>query len=270
MINTQGNPASLRKVIAKEKIFDPETIALFQVSDITWLMSIKPKIRNVTPYANGRVRLEEIEVFSLRINAPPETRGYLSLLSQIHSKVMYPCVVFLEYLGKYKIAAWKAIDSVNLPNREILKSAYVSSWIHDPPSSSKTEYCMKTVEELLLNGEGNIRGIYDQICNAILGCQPQYIGSKKHMLTILYDLCGKKNSSFIGKIDGTRKYTVKKPVDKYKKKEYESSYVYFYEYEDIWYALMNDDGFRKMIEKRRYSSVEEMIYRIDEKYRETF
>lgn len=270
MIDTSKNPAAVQKTIPKEKVFDSETIEQFQVSDITWLMSIKPGIRNVTPYFKDRTRMEEIEVLSLRINAPPETRGYLSLLSQLHSKIMYPCVVFLQYGEKYKIAAWKAIDSVNFSNREILKSAYVSAWIHDPPSSAKTDSCMKAVERLLLNGEGDIKELYDQVCNVILSCPAQFIGSKKHMLTILYDLCGKKNSSFIEKIGGTRRYSVKNRLDKYKKKEYDSSFVYVYEYEDIWYALMNDDYFRKLIEKRRYSSVEEMVFRIDEKYGDAY
>lgn len=266
MIDFSNNPASIYKTIPKERLFDEETIDMFSVSDAIWRMSIKPGIRNVTSYVEGRVRLEEIEVITLQVEGLPETRGYLSLLSQLHSQIMYPCVVFLEQGSKYKIAAWKTIDSMSVDNRQILKSAYVTSWIHEPPASSKTQYCIDTVTDLLLNGEGNLQTLYNLICNAILNCAPRFIGSKQHLTTILYDLTGKKNHSIIKKIDGTRKYVVKDRKGKYAKREYSSSFTWIYEYEDIWYAFMNDETFHRIIEKRRYSSIEDLVFSIDERY----
>ena len=121
-----------------------------------------------------------------------------------------------------------------------------------------------------MNGEGDILSIYDQICYAIVECSPQFIGSRTHLSKIIYDLCGKKDDPIIKTIDTTRVY-IPKPsnrYNKYKKKEYTQEFRYFYEYEDIWFALMNDERFKSIIQKRRFRDVEDMIYHIDERWEE--
>ena len=270
MIDFSNNPASIQKTIPKEKLFDSETIEKFQLSDVVWRMSIKPGIRNVVKYIDEQNRLEEIEVLTLHINTLPDKATYLSFLRKIHSQIMYPCVVFFEYGNKFKIAAWKTVDSKSIYNHQVLKSAYVSAWIHEPPASEKTKKCVEGVYDLLMNGEGDIKALYSKICQEILYCPPQFIGSRKHLTTILYDLCGKDSKEILEKIDGTRRYDVKNSYAKYQEKEYMSSFKYIYEYEDIWYTLMNDEKLRGIVEKRRYSSIEELVYRIDSKYEEGF
>ena len=104
MIDFSNNAASLEKQIPIERLFDSETISAFSISEVKWKMSIKPELRNVTKYLNGRIRLEEIEVFEVKVNKIPEEGAYHILLKQIYSKIMYPCVVFFEFRNKYKIA----------------------------------------------------------------------------------------------------------------------------------------------------------------------
>ena len=91
MLDFTGNLASVQKTIPKEKIFDADTIEHFLVSDVQWCLSVKPGIRNVTPYIEGRVRLEEIEALIVEVNSLPEKTGYKTLLGQIHAK-MIACI----------------------------------------------------------------------------------------------------------------------------------------------------------------------------------
>ena len=268
MLKLTDNPASIKKLIPAERLFDVDTISQYMISNVNWIMTIKPGIRNVSSFVDGRIRAEEIEVISLAVGSIPDKSGYLSLLSQIHGKIMYPCVVLLEYLNKYKIATWKFFDSDRKTSGVALKSPYVSAWIRDPTTSEKTEQCVKRISDLLLNGEGNIKTLYDQICSAILNCAPQYIGSRAHLSRLLYDLTGKKNHPIQNEIDSRKRYEVKKQYAKYQKKKYGSSYKYGYEYEDIWAAFMEDDQIQAIIKKRRYRDMEELVFQIDTKYEE--
>lgn len=265
MIDLSNNPASYNKSIPIERLFSPEVIDEFQVEHTEWLMTIKPAVRSVTPYIDGRTRMEEIEVLKVRCNTLPDTKGYRYLLKEIHEKISYPCVVFFEYRNKYKISTWKFLDS-NRVDHNILKSSYISAWIREPPSSDMTEKCANAVREVLLYGEGNIRDLYNQICQLILNCAPQYIGSRAHIMRILDSLGGSK--ALEKSIDHTKWYEVKNPYEKYKKKVYGSSYRYAYEYEDVWYVLMQDEKTQTVIKNRRYRDMEDLVYQIDTKYEE--
>lgn len=265
MIDLSNNPASCKKQIPLEKLFSPETIEEFQVEHAEWLMSIKPAVRSVIPYIEGRTRMEEIEVLRVRCNTLPDTKGYRYLLKEIHEKISYPCVVFFEYQNKYKISAWKFLDS-NRVNHNILKSSYVSSWIREPPSSDMTEKCANDIRQVLLYGEGNIKELYTKICQLILNCAPRFIGSRAHIMRILYSLGG--SNALEKTIDHTKRYEIKNPHERYKEKVYGSSYRYAYEYEDVWFALMQDEKMRTVIKKRRYRDIEDLVYQIDTKYEE--
>ena len=268
MINLKENPASIEKLIPIEKIFDEETIKQFEITEATWLMTIKPGIRNVSCYIDGRIRMEEIEVISLKIETTSDKCSYQNLLSQLHEKIMYPCVVLILYHDKYKIAAWKFVDGGRKSNGVVLKAPYISAWIREPATSKKTELCTQMVSDLLLNGAGDLKTLYDQICNAILNCPPQYIGSHTHLSRLLYDLTGKESHPIKNKIDTIKRYEVKNSPFKYQKKEFGASYKYSFEYEDVWAAFMEDEQIRKIIEKRKYCDIEELVMRIDMKYEE--
>lgn len=265
MIDLTGNPASISKPVSLGKVFHEDTIRDFQIESITWLMTIKPGIRPVVPYREGKTRLEEIEVLSIRANSLPDTPGYRYLLSQIHSKICYPCVVFFEYKDKYKISAWKFVDGERA-TQNVLKSSFVSAWIRSSPVSNKTEQCANSVQKLLLNGEGDIKELYDKLCHCILNCSPQYIGSHAHLIKILYALNGSYGQALANQVDCTKRYEIINPEEKYRKRKYGSAFRYCYEYEDIWYVLMNDEKARKTIEKRRYRDIEDLIFQIDSQY----
>lgn len=263
MIDLTNNPASIEKPVPVDKLFSLDTINKFQIESAVWLMTIKPGVRLVTPYIDGRTRLEEIEVLRVRCNTLPDTHGYRYLLSEIHKRISYPCVVFFEYQDKYKISAWKFLDSIRA-DHNILKTSYVSAWIREPPASNKTEICASGVQRLLLHGEGSIKDLYDQVCQLILNCAPQYIGSRVHLMRIITSLAG--SESFEKKIDHTKRFALLNPTEKYKKNVYGSAFRYIYEYEDIWYALMNDEKMRTIIEKRRYRDMEDLVFQIDSRY----
>ena len=68
MIDFSNNAASYLKPLPLEKLFDVEIINRFDISEVIWSLSIKPQVRNVTKYIDGRIRLEEIEVFEVKVN----------------------------------------------------------------------------------------------------------------------------------------------------------------------------------------------------------
>lgn len=267
MIDLTGNPASIDKSVPLEKLFSKDDIDDFQIECVMWKMTIKPGVRPVTPYLEGRIRMEEIEVLLVRVNSLPDTPGYRYLLSRIHAKILYPCIVFFEHKSKYKISAWKFIDGVN-KNQNILKSSFVSAWIRDLPASDKTAQCAVSVQKILMNGKGNLKDLYEQLCHCISGCSPQYIGSRAHLIRILYALEGSQGKKLADRVDCTKKYEILNPNEKYRRKRYSSAFKYCYEYEDIWYALMIDEKAKKIIENRRYRDIEDLIYQIDSQYEE--
>lgn len=268
MIDFSGSGAYYGKPIPSEKLFGESIVEEYQIEEMVWLMSIKPGIRNVECFTDGRNRMEEIEVLSIRVKAIPDIGGPRKLLRLIHSKISYPVVVFFEYKEKYKIAAWKYITGARDINKNILQTSYISSWIYEPQESEKTMKCVEEVSDLLMNGEGSIKELYDRICASIGACYPQHIGSKEHLSKLLYDLTGLKNPPVINKIDTTKIHGVSNPDQRFKKKKYTSTYHYSYEYEDIWHALMNDEMLSQIIQKRRYRDAEDMVFSIDSKYAE--
>lgn len=270
MIDYSKNAAYYGKSVPLTKVFDSESIELFDIAELIWLMSIKPAVRNVKSYVKDRVRLEEIEVLSLHINSMPDTEGYYRLLKQIHSQIRYPCVVFLEYKNKYKVVAWSFVDSVSSVDHNILRSKYETSWIYDPPCSERTKKCVTQLAAILLDGEGCIKELYEQVCRIIGNCYPQYIGSRQHLSRLAYDLSGKKNHPVLNSVDCYKKYEVKNPNAKFEKKEYGSSYKYVYEYEDIWYSFLQDEQLKRVIENRRYRDMEDLVFSIDLKYEESY
>ena len=266
MIDLSSNSASISKQIPIDKMLDADTAKQYSVSKIVWKMSLKPGIRDVATYNDGHIRVEEIEVFEVEIQALSDEGRYLQLLKNIHSKVMYPCVVLLKYKNKYKIIAWKTIDSVASVNKELLKTPFVSSWIYEPPASEKTAKCSKAVEDILCNGTGDLKNLYDQICSAISFCQPEYIGSRAHLIRLIVDLGGAEDDPILSRIDYIKQHDILNPQEKYKKNRYSQSFKYSYEYEDIWYALMNDDRLKQAIINRRYEDMNELVFKIDMKY----
>ena len=96
MIELSNNPASIDQKIPADRLFNTDAIEQYQISDVTWKMTIKPGIRNVSAFIQGRIRMEEIDVFVIQVHSIPEKQGYYGLLRQLHRKVMYPCVVFLQ------------------------------------------------------------------------------------------------------------------------------------------------------------------------------
>lgn len=266
MIDLSNSPAYVNIDIACNKMFEENIINSFGIKELKWLMSIKPSTRDVTPYIEDRIRMEEIEVFYIRISEFPDKISLKSMLSEMCSKVSYPCVVFVGYGDKYKILAWKFADSVRLIDKNVLHSFFESAWIHEPSYSEKADKCVETIKNLLLNGESGINVLYDDICKAISNFYPQYIGSFKHLKTIVYDLTG--NNSFVNSIPSTKRYEVKNSFEKHRKKEYGTMFKYVYEYEDIWNSFMKDEKIKNIINNRRYRDIEDLVLSIDSKYEE--
>lgn len=266
MIDFSSNSAFCNKVLSADKLFSDDIIDEFGTDEVNWLMTIKPGIRNVEKYINDRVRMEEIEVFSIKVTYNPSVDSYVRVLKEICSKVVYPCIVFIIYGNKFKIAAWNFVDSVKAANINIMRSYYCTSWMYEPAASEKTEKCINEVSDILLNGEGSVKKLYDSLCMSIMRCSPQYIGSKAHLERIVYDLTGKKNNPIINGISTSVRHDIKGDRNRYKKREYSSTYKYTYDYEDIWFAFMNDEVIKKTIENRRYRDIEDLVLTIDSKY----
>ena len=263
-----NNPASINKKIPVERLFDTSTIEQCQITEVTWVMSIKPGIRNVEAYKQERVRMEEIEVLIVLIQELLEEACYRELLSQIHEKIQYPCVVYLVFKNKYNIATRYFIDPVRKTSGVVLRGAFISAWIRDPECSEKTKGCSDKVYDILMNGEGSIKDLYFQISSTISECTPNYIGSREHLRTIIYDITGRKPHPIEKDIDSAKRYILRNGKSKYEKKRKTNQYTYSYEYEDIWYAFMNDEQIKQVINKRHYRDIEDLIYSIDTRYSE--
>ena len=267
MVDFSENPAFYNRIIPKEKLLETDSDAFFQVEDVTWIMSIKPGIRNVTSYVNTRqrMRMEEIEV--LRITGELyASKDFLAVARSISKKILYPCVLIFGEENRYKFVTWSFLDSVKQPDKSIATSFYESTWIREPFCSERTKRCAETVFHILLHGEGSIRDLFQEICSSILACSPKFLGSRAHLQRILYALIGKKSSPVMNRIEGTLHHYILNPHQRYQKNVYSDNYRYFYEYEDVWHAFMNDEQLRGIIEKRRFRDMEDLVYCVDAQY----
>lgn len=267
MVEFTENPAFYNRKIPKEKLVEMGTMAYDQIWDITWIMSIKPGIRNVTSYvsARQRMRMEEIEV--LRITGEMyASKDFLAVARSISKKILYPCVLIFGEENQYKFVTWSFLDSVKQPDKTISTSFYESTWIREPFYSERTKRCAETVFHTLLHGEGSIRNLFQEICSSILACSPKYLGSRAHLQRILYALIGKKSSPVINNIERTLHHYILNPHQRYQKNVYSIDYRYFYEYENVWHAFMSDEQMREIIEKRRFRDMEDLVYCVDAQY----
>ena len=267
MVDFTKNPAFYNRIIPKEKLVDLGTMAYDQIWDITWIMSIKPGIRNVTSYVNTRqrMRLEEIEVLWIT-GVMYESKDFLAVARSISKKILYPCVLIFGEENRYKFVTWSFLDSVKQPDKTISTSFYESTWIREPFDSDRTKRCAETVFHILLNGEGSIRELFQEICNSILACSPKYLGSRAHLQKIIYALTGKKSIPHLNSIERTLHHYVLNPKARYQKNIYSDNYRLFYEYEDVWHAFMNDEQLKNIIEKRRFRDMEDLVYCVDAQY----
>lgn len=266
MIDLSCSPAFVNKKIPINKMFTDEIIERYGVKSITWVMSIKPQILNVTPLLNEKYRIEEIEVFQVSITKLIDEGTYTELYKHIFAKVLYPCVLIIVYKNKYKFVACKFEAGKNDYNKNVLKSFYISSWIYDDLLTEKAAKCKDAISRMLLTREGSLQEIYLEICNTILQFQQRYIGSRNHIQRIVYSLAGNSGIPIIATIPSVKRYEAKAKKNKYQKTEYMSQFKYYYEYEDIWHTFMQDDRLNLIIKKRRYSDIEDLIFSIDSRY----
>lgn len=260
MIRLTNNISSMHKIIPLEKIFDAEIIDTFSISKIRWLMRISSKTRNVSEYCSNKVRIDEIDVFCIRIESMPEEGDYERVLKQFHQRIPYPCVAFLEYKGKYKITTWKFTNDTRTMKHKALQSSYISSWIYIPQLSEKTRNCFENVIELLLHGEGNLNDIYNKISAEILNCCIHHVNSRKHLYEIIYYITGNRQDPLVEQIDCEKYYNY------YRDGTRGRLVCIMYEYEDIWATLMNNEKTRAYVNARGYSDIDRLIYDIESHY----
>lgn len=153
-------------------------------------------------------------------------------------------------------------------DKNILRNPAFSHWIHNDFKSDEAKLFIQKVN-LQLNADGSLREIYFGILHAIQMFPLGGIGNRQYLIRIVKWLIGSCSSDFFEAAFQTctpyKKYA---PQNTSKKSKYAANhqgqaYTYSYDTEDVWYSLMMEETTKRAIQGRRYSNLEEIIYRMD-------
>ena len=253
------------KSIPLDKICEnckPEDI---DVSEINWIGTISPICSNVEAYKDANLLLEEIQLLHLCLTGPDKL---YETAKAIYRALRYPCLLIMQYEGKYLLSACKfnvgKIDS----DKNVLSKPCFSHWLHPECLSDKAAEFIDKINSQL-TASGSLKDIYINILHEIQYFALGGIKSKKQAISIFTYLTGKKpDTEFleIAKICTPYKrrgvkYSGLKA--KYDKTQRTNSYTYSYDSEDVWYCLMTYEKTMVSLTNKRCKNIDELMYRMD-------
>lgn len=257
----------------KEKFFggDKSNLAKF-VRSIRWCANLKPGFIGAKPVRTSEVVYEEIQVLQVEII---DTEQLFSAASVIYKKTKYPCILIMKFGEKYCIGACPfTVGKIN-SDKNIMKMQAFSHWIYPDLLSPGANKFISAVNQSM-EADDNLQSIYTRIYHAVQMFQLKGT-TKTHVNKLLYDLLGKSNCSESKRNEILKYCTPYKkhmPTDgslaaKFDSSKRTSSYIYRYDFEDIWYCLMQYTPTRKIIEIRRYRDIEDLVFSIDNKFEDS-
>jgi len=248
----------LNKPIPKEKIYSKEQSETLGIENVCLFAVIKPEVNNVEKVIDENRRYEEIMIIGITISIQDDIYG---ILKCIFKKIAYPVLVVLEYQGKYKLCTCRFTPGKNDYNENILSSIVFTSWIHSDLLSDKTQKCIGMISDAWK--EKNLYEMYNKIKSAVCFAQAVNI-SKKHTGGIM-EFLGIDDADATTALKYCTPY--KNNTDKNRPNKYESkktkSFIWRYDTEDIWYGLQHCEATKKVLENRRYRTIEELLFNVD-------
>lgn len=231
------------------------------INRLTWVASLKPQIINVVSCKNEKVRYEELQIINLRISRPDDL---YRICRTIYKTIKYPCLLVIDCENKFMLGTCPFIPGKTDYDNNVLKTLYFSHWIYPDRLSANARVFLDTVNQVLENG-GDLSVVYKALCDAVMNFRLSGL-TKTHVSKLLYDLTGKKTMAHL--LDHCTPYKQYSPKNSSKKAKYEdhklsNCYVWRYDTEEVWYTFNTHESIRRIIEGRRYSDINDLIYRID-------
>lgn len=260
----------VNREINKKVFFDGDKLNLAKsVKSIIWYASLKPGFINAKPVRTSDIAYEEIQVFQIEIT---NSEHLFFIANVLYRKVQYPCILIMKLGKKYCVGACPFTVGKKDSDKNILRNRVFSHWIFPDLLSTGASKFFSAINQSI-ETDDDLQSIYTRIYHAVQMFLLRGT-TKVHVDKLLCDLVGVNNCS-----DSIRKeilqyctpYKKHMPTDdsvatKFDGSKRTANYFYSYDYEDIWYCLMQYAPTKKIIENRRYRDIEDLIYCIDSKY----
>lgn len=250
--------------IPLEKIY--EGCSEKHVQSVLWYASLKPNFIKASAVINESVRYEEIQVIKIVLTAPD---SLYDVARKLYKSIKYPCLIIFNYKNKYMLGACK-FDAGKINYTEnILRRLSFSHWVYPDLLSSGAKRMIDTINALF-ESQYDLLSLYTYIMHAIENYALAGT-TRTHVDRILKDMLGsisaKKRDEIMKYCTPYQKHFVTdlSIATKYDKNKRTSNYVYSYDYEDIWYCLMQYESTCKIINARRYRDIEDLLFSIDTK-----
>lgn len=258
-------------VIPADKIYHDPLWQEGQEPYIIWDYKLSPKATNILHDPRDSDSFQEIHFITLQLHENEDIADLYRYSVALFRAVKYAVVLTVKYRNKQKVLCCTyrrgALDS----DKNILVGLRMTAWIYpeDPSSRAKNFY---TNVNALLKEKKPVSELYQEICNEVDLFRAVYINKSKTTL-LMKDLLGRNlSSAFTGKATDPFRFCTSfrfRPV-----LEQEGKYVvarskrYYVEFdcEDLWFAFRQDERFWRVIQGRRYSNIEELVYYIENKY----
>ena len=256
---------STPKIIKIDHISKGQESQCQTISSIEWLGTISPVSANVTSYTDEYQSYNEIQILHICVS---DTNDLYHAVKAIYRAILYPTLLVVQYKDKYLLSACAYQIGKMDSDKNILRNPAFSHWIHNDFKSDEAKLFIQKVN-LQLNADGSLREIYFGILHAIQMLPLGGIGNRQYLIRIVKWLIGSCSSDFFEAAFQTctpyKKYA---PQNTSKKSKYAAdhqgqAYTYSYDTEDVWYSLMMEETTKRAIQGRRYSNLEEIIYRMD-------
>lgn len=248
----------INKLIPKEKIYSKEQCDAFGVEEVRLVATIKPEVNNVEKVLDANRRYEEIMVIGITIS---NQEDIYAMLKCIFKKIAYPVVAVLNYHGKYKLCTCRFTPGKKNYNENILSSIVFTSWIYSDLLSDKTQKCIEMVTDAWK--EKNLYDMYAKIRSAVCFAQAINISQKHAGLVMAFlGISGYDTATILRNCTPYENHTDRNRPNKYESKK-TKSFVWRYDTEDIWYGLQHCEAAKKVLENRRYRTMEELLFNTD-------
>lgn len=258
------------RIIPKKRFYPVNSPENNAVEYIEWYATVN-KVSGIQSVIDQTHQYEEIQF--LRINlaedADMANTNLFAILQPVLKQITYQCLVTLSYRSKCKLVSCQCAPGKIHWEDNILSPIRMTAWMYPGCPSEKAQLCLDTINNALQTQQ-DIRSMYNQIHTAIGVFKPVTI-TKEHVRILLKDMLGKiPISTWTGKpTDILRDCTPYKyhPIigpNVFVGKR-SDSYLVLHDTEDIWHCFLLDPRLARIIAGRRYTSPEEMFYRIRER-----
>ncbi len=251
--------------IPLNRIFTGEDSYSDDIQSIRLLAVLEPHTADVLPAKSERLRMEEIHFYQVELSS---VENIYELAAVIYRKIAYACILLFHYRqqNKWMLSACPFYVGKVDEDKNILRRIACSHWIRANDLSSGGQKMIDAINQLLING-GNISDMYTAIYHEV-----QYFKlsglAKTHVQAVCEFLLGAKNTPW-NIIEGyctPYKYYPPKSASgaaQYKRRDRSTRFVFRYDPEDLWYALLHYDKTRRIIENGKYPDIDRLLYRID-------